>query len=101
MQWIPSLDYTYEILKQTSFCCPDGDGSSVWASIDCECLNGAVVDIEGMKQAYSDLCGGIICHQLPQDAGLSLSDVDPVLPEDPIEVLHEWGAPVQEDVGGI
>ena len=60
-----------------------------------------MVDIEGVKRSHEDFsCLWVGC-QLQQDVCLALGDVDPVLPDDTVHILQGWGAPVQQDVGGI
>ena len=79
--------------------CAYGDDGGVGPTLHCEGLDGAVVDVEGVERPHCDLGGVGICGQLEQSAGLPLSDIDPVLSYDAIHL--QWGAPVQEDVGGV
>ncbi len=89
------------INSHTSFLSPDGDDSGIGTPFHCEGQDCAVVDVEGVKRPHCDLCRGRISGQLAEDVGLSFCHVNSVLPDYAVHVLKRWGAPVQEDVGGV
>ena len=82
-------------MTHTIFLSPDGDDSGVGPTLHCEGLDGAVVDVEGMKRTHDQLCHGGICRQLEQGVSLSLGHVDPVLTEDPVQILLGGRTPIQ------
>ena len=73
--------------SSTIFFSSDGDDSSVGASFHCVSQNGAVINVEGMKRAYNYLSHCWHGGQLLKNTSFSLCDINPVLPNDSIDVL--------------
>ena len=73
--------------SSTIFFSSDGDDSSVGASFHCVSPNGAVVNVEGMKRTYNYLSHCWHGGQPSENTSFSLRDIDPVLPDDSIDVL--------------
>lgn len=80
---------------------PDGYDSSAGSSLNSIGSNGAVVDVEGMELANYNLSSGRISGEVLQVASQSFSHIDPILPQDSIQVLFARGTPVEGDMGRI
>ena len=63
--------------------------------------DGGVVDIERMKRANDDFRGVGRSGELLEDTSQSLGHVDPVLPQDSVQVFLVDGTPVERDVSGV
>ena len=85
----------------TSFISSYSDDGSVWSHLNSVCPYSAMVGVVGMKRSHNKFSCVRISGVLKQVSCLSFCDIDPVLPDDPIDVFR-WGrVPGQVDVCGV